>query len=146
MGDGDSAKGTEVRCHASQTSRYNLGVGPRCSITPAFPHERAVRCMNQTNKQINLSGAVPSRCNPIDAVQSMQSSRAVQSMQSRQWNSSMQPISYNLAVAIQPIKYGSYNLLIAISLSLENQVHRTKAPNKGIAQGERTMKIGIRGE
>lgn len=44
--------GTTVIYHASQTSRYNLGgVEPRGSIAPACPHERAGRCMNQTNKQ-----------------------------------------------------------------------------------------------
>lgn len=51
--DGDSVRGTPVLCHASQTSRYSLGMRPRGSITPACTHERAGRCMNQTNKQTN---------------------------------------------------------------------------------------------
>lgn len=29
LGDGDSAKGTAGRCHASKTSIYSLGVGPQ---------------------------------------------------------------------------------------------------------------------
>ena len=34
------------RCHASQTSRYSLGVRPRCNVTPACPHDKAGRRMN----------------------------------------------------------------------------------------------------
>lgn len=34
----ERVRGTTAICHASQTSRYSLGVGRRGSITPACPH------------------------------------------------------------------------------------------------------------
>ncbi len=51
--DGDSVKGKEVKCPSSQTSRYNLRLGPSCSITYVFPNKKADQCINQTSKQTN---------------------------------------------------------------------------------------------
>ena len=51
--DGDSVRGTTILCHASQTSRYSLGMGPRGSTTPACPYEREGGSMYESIKQTN---------------------------------------------------------------------------------------------